>query len=84
MVIESAAGTDADALTAVDSAESAQLFTEADGSESFDIGLIEHGTLKTSALMPDGSGIYETAVTVEARLRVESSGDDVLARETAR
>jgi len=42
VIVEIAAGTDGD-LTVVGSAESAQLFVEADGSESFDVGPIELG-----------------------------------------
>jgi hypothetical protein len=81
VVIEVAAGTDGD-LTVVGSAESAQLFVEADGSESFDVGLIEQGAIAAANVEPDGTGERETSVTVEARLRVENSAGDVLARET--
>jgi hypothetical protein len=80
VVVEVAAGTDE--LVVVGSAESAQLFTEADGSESFEVGLIDGGALAASDLEPDGSGTHDTEVTVEARLRVESSGDSVLAKES--
>lgn len=80
VVIEIAAGVDE--LTVVDSAESAQLFTEADGSESFEVGLLEAGALTAADIEPDGSGTADTNVTVEARLRVESSSGDVIARET--
>jgi Ethanolamine utilization protein EutJ (predicted chaperonin) len=79
-VVEIAAGTDS--VSVVDSAESAQLFTEADGTESFDVDLLDAGALEASALAPE-SGERETEVTVEARLRVESSDGSVLARETA-
>jgi len=82
VVIEVAAGTDAESLTVVGSAESAQLFVEADGSESFDVGLLEEGALSASDVEPSGTGERETTVTVEARLRVENSGGTVLARET--
>jgi len=81
VLVEVAAGTDGD-LTVVGSAESAQLFVEADGSESFDVGLISEGALQASDVEPDGTGERETEVTIEARLRVENSGGDVLARET--
>jgi len=81
VVIEVAAGTDGD-VTVVASAESAQLFVEADGTESFDVGLIEQSALSSSDVEPDGTGERETSVTVEARLRVENSAGDVLARET--
>jgi hypothetical protein len=80
VIVEVAAGTDGD-LTVVGSAESAQLFVEADGSESFDVGLIEQGALTASDVEPNGTGERETTVTVEARLRVESASGDVLARE---
>jgi len=80
-IVEVAAGTDGD-LTVVGSAESSQLFVEADGSESFDVGLIEQGAIVASDVEPSGTGERETTVTVEARLRVENSGGTVLARET--
>ena len=79
VVVEVAAGA-GDELSVVASAESAQLFAEADGSESFDVGLISEGALTAGDLEPTGSGTRETTVTVEARLRVESSSDSVLAR----
>jgi len=81
VVIEVAAGTDGD-LTVVGSAESAQLFVEADGSESFDVGLIEQSALAASDVEPDGTGERETDVLVEARLRVENADGDALATET--
>ena len=81
VIVEVAAGTDGD-LTVVGSAESAQLFVEADGSESFDVGLISEGALAASDVEPSGTGERETDVVVEARLRVENSGGTVLARET--
>ena len=80
VIVEVAAGTDGD-LSVVGSAESAQLFTDASGSESFDVGLIAEGALAASDVEPDGTGARETDVTVEARLRVENSGGTVLARE---
>jgi len=81
VIVEVAAGTDGD-VSVVGSAESAQLFVEADGSESFDVGLIEQGALASSDVEPDGTGERETTVTVEARLRVENADGDVLAKET--
>jgi len=81
VVIEVAAGTDGD-VPVVASAESAQLFTEADGSESFDVGLISEGALQASDVEPSGTGERETAVTIEARLRVETTGGDAIAKET--
>jgi hypothetical protein len=82
VIVEVAAGTDGE-VSVLASADSAQLFAEADGSESFDVGLLAEGTLSASDLEPDANGTRETTVTVEARLRVESSGDEVLAKETA-
>jgi len=81
VLVEVAAGTDGE-LSVVGSAESAQLFVEADGTESFDVGLLAEGALSASDVEPDGTGERETSVTVEARLRVENSGGDVLAKET--
>jgi len=82
VIVEVAAGTDGD-VSVVDSAESAQLFTEADGSESFDVGLIAQGAIAATDVEPDGSGTRETTVTIEARLRVETSSGSVLAREAS-
>ena len=80
VIVELAAGVDDTSVVA--SAESAQLFTSADGSESFDVDLVSEGAVEASALAPE-SGERETTVTVEARLRVESSDGSVLANETA-
>ena len=44
--------------------------------------LLSEGAVDAAALAPE-SGERETTVTVEARLRVESSDGSVLARETA-
>jgi hypothetical protein len=79
-IVELAAATDGEPAV-VASAESAQLFTEADGTESFEVGLLGE-VVEASELAPE-SGSRETTVTVEARLRVESDDGDVLARETA-
>jgi len=46
------------------------------------VDLLAEGTVDAAALAPE-SGERETTVTVEARLRVESSDGSVLARETA-
>jgi hypothetical protein len=81
VIVEVAAGADGE-LVVVGSAESSQLFVEAEGSENFDVGLIEQGAIAASDVEPDGTGERETDVTVEARLRVENAGGDVLARET--
>jgi hypothetical protein len=59
------------------------LFTEAEGTESFDVDLISQGALAASDVEPDGTGTRETTVTIEARLRVENSSGDVLAREAS-
>jgi len=82
VLVEVAAGPADGSVTVVGSAESAQLFVEADGSESFDVGLIEQSALSASAVEPDGTGERKTDVTVEATLRVENADGDVLARET--
>jgi len=79
VVVELAAGTES--LTVVDSAESAELFTDAEGSESFDVGLL--GDVLTAAELAPDSGTRDTSVTVEARFRVESSSGEVLARDSA-
>jgi len=82
VVVEVAAGPADGSVSVVGSAESAQLFTEADGSESFDVGLISEGAIAPSDVEPDGTGERATDVVVEARLRVKNAGGDVLARET--
>jgi len=82
VVVEVAAGPADGSVSVVGSAESAQLFTEADGSEPFDVGLIAEGAIAATDVVPDGTGERETDVKIEARLRVESAGGDVLARET--
>jgi hypothetical protein len=81
VIIEVAAGTDGD-LTVVGRAEPAQLFVEAHGTESFDVGLIQQGAIAASDVEPSGTGERETSVTAEARLRVENSGGTVLAKAT--
>jgi len=83
VLVEVAAGPADGSVTVVGSAESAQLFVEADGTEAFDVGLIEQSALSASDVEPDGTGARETDVTVEARLRVENVDGDVLATESA-
>ena len=78
VVIEIAAAEGDAEPDVVADAESAQLFSDADGSESFSVDLIESGVL--DAVAP-GDGARDTDVTIEARLRV-LGGDDVLARDT--
>jgi hypothetical protein len=82
VVIEVAAGPADGSVSVVASAESAQLFVEADGTETFDVGLIEQSALAASDVEPDGTGERETDVRVEARLRVENADGDALATET--
>ena len=79
VMVELAAGVDDTSVVA--SAESAQLFTSAEGSESFDVDLVSEGAVEASALAP-ATGEQSTTLTVEARLRVEGSGA-VLARDVA-
>jgi len=81
VVVELAAATDGDTPAVVASAESAELFTEADGEESLEAGLL--GEVVDAEALAPGSGERETTVTVEARLRVENSSGDVLAEATA-
>jgi hypothetical protein len=81
VVVELAAASGDDALTTVASAESAELFTEADGSESFEVGLLGE-VVDASALAPE-SGARETTITVEASLSVENSDGEVLARASS-
>jgi len=82
VVVELAAATGNSEPSVVASAESAQLFTASDGTESFDVDLISEGVVDAVALAPD-SGSRETTVTVDARLRVEAADGSVLARATA-
>ena len=81
VIVELAAATGGEPEV-VASAESAQLFVEAEGSESFDVDLL--GDVVSASELAPSSGSRETTVTVEARLRVESDGGDVLARASAR
>jgi len=81
VVVELAAATDSEEPTVVASAESAELFTEAEGSESLEAGLLSE-VVDADALAP-ADGERETVVSVEARLRVENSGGEVLAEATA-
>jgi hypothetical protein len=80
VVVEVAAGVDGASVVA--SAESAELFAEADGSESFDVELVEAGAVDPAALAPD-SGSRTTEVTLEARVRVENGAGKAVATATA-
>lgn len=81
VIVELAAAEGDAEPTVVASAESAQLFTDAEGSESFDVDLV--GDVLDAAALAPAAGTRETPVTIEARLRVESDGGDVLARDSA-
>jgi hypothetical protein len=80
-IVELTAATEREEPQVVASAESAQLFTESDGTQSFDVGLLGD-VVSATALAPD-SGSRETTVTVEARLRVKNGDGEVLARASA-
>jgi len=80
--VEIAAGPSDGQLTPVADAESAQLFVEASGSESFDVDLLSEGALDAATLTPD-SGSRATDVTVEATFTVENGSGTVLARDSA-
>ena len=80
-IVELAAATGDAEPEVVASAESAQLFVEADGTESIDVGLL--GDVVTADELAPESGSRETTVTVEARLRVENGDGEVLARASA-
>ena len=82
VVVEIAAGEGDDGLQVVASAESAELFTEADGTESVSVDLLDAGVLDAEALAPE-SGERATDVTVESRLRVENADGDALAKAEA-
>jgi hypothetical protein len=77
-----AAGPSDGQLTTVADAESAQLFVEASGSESFDVDLLAEGALAAESLTPD-SGSRATDVTVEATFEVQNGSETVLAEDTA-
>jgi len=66
VTVEIAAGPSDGGLTTVADAESAQLFVEASGSESFDVDLLSEGALDAESLTPD-SGSRATDVTSAAR-----------------
>jgi hypothetical protein len=80
VVVELAAGVDS--VSPVASAQSAELFTSAEGSESFDVDLLGEA-VDADELAPDSGATRETELTVEARLRVEDASGEALARETA-
>ena len=80
VVVDLAAGVDGD-LDVVATAESPELFAESSGSESFDVDLLDAGVLDADALAPD-DGERATEVTIEARMRVENGGGDVLAESS--
>jgi hypothetical protein len=82
VAVEIAAGPSDGELTPVADAESAQLFVEASGSESFDVDLLSEGALAADSLTPD-SGSRATDVTVEATFSVENGSETVLARDSA-
>ena len=50
--------------------------------ETFDVDLVAAGVLDADALAPD-DGERATDVTIEARMRVENGGGDVLAESSA-
>lgn len=81
VTVEIAAGREGE-LTTVADAESAQLFTEADGAESFEVDLLATDALDADALVPD-EGTRTTTVVVEATMEV-TDGGDVLASESVR
>lgn len=70
-------------LQAVASAESAEIFLDADGSESFSVDLLAEGALAASDLTPDAGGTRDTAVDVEPRMWVANSGGDRLAEASS-
>jgi len=80
VVVELAAGVED--VSVVDSAQSAELFTSAEGSESFDVDLLSDA-VAADELAPASGATRETTLTVEARLRVEDASGEALARETA-
>ena len=81
VVVELAAATDGDAPTQVASAESAELFTEAEGTESLEAGLL--GEVVAAEALAPADGERETTVDVEASMRVENSAGEVLAEAAA-
>jgi hypothetical protein len=81
VVVELAAAADGNAPTVVASAESAELFTEAEGEESLEAGLL--GDVVAADALAPADGERETTIDVEASMRVESSSGAVLAEATA-
>ena len=82
VVVEIAAAEADGDLQVVESAESAELFAEADGSESISVDLLDAGVLDGDGLAPD-SGERATDVTVESRLTVENADGEALATAEA-
>ena len=81
VAVELAAATDGDTPTVVASAEHAELFTEAEGTESLEAGLL--GEVVSADALAPADGERETVVDVEASMRVENSSGDVLAEASA-
>jgi hypothetical protein len=82
IVLELAAGEADGELTTVATAESAELFAEAEGSQSFDVDLLAEGALAADALTPD-SGEQATDVTAEVYFVVKNGSGDAIAEDTA-
>lgn len=76
LVVEIAAGEDSPEV--LDSEDSAQMFGEADGEESFETDLVEAEVLSAAALEDE----KEVEVEIEARMRVEDADGEALARES--
>jgi len=74
VVVEIAAGAAGEDHVTLATADSAALFTEGDGTESFDVDLLD------DVVDADGA---ETVVTIEAAFRVEDADGGVLADATA-
>lgn len=82
VIVELAAAEAGESLTVVDSADSAEMFLQADGEESFSVDLLAEGVLSADAITPD-SGERSTDVEVESRLFVENADGTVLAEADA-
>ena len=82
VVVEIAAAEAGDELVVVDSADSAEMFLQADGEENFSVDLLAAGVLDADAITPD-AGERSTDVEVESRLFVENADGGVLAQASA-
>jgi len=83
VVVDVLAGTDAESMTNVASAESEEVFLEANGTESFSVDLLEAGVVSGDDLVPaEGGATVETKVHVGAEMRLEDEAGLTIAADS--